>query len=140
MSIGSLLCAAAHCRHGGGYVKKHGFFNKFSIYAQLNCFNPQIDMLDSCFKSWWVFDAVRAAVTASKRRFNRFFNCAYIGKFLKNPCFFYKSAAVAAVGGSGGGANLILRIAYVVRSIYFNFQPNRTIFTMFSPRTDKTTH
>ena len=52
--------------------------------------------------------------------------------------FFYKFAAVAAVGG--GGANLILRIAYVVRSIYFNFQPNRTIFTMFSPRTAKTTH
>ena len=52
--------------------------------------------------------------------------------------FFYKFAAVAAVGG--GGSKLILRIAYVVRSLYFNFQPNRTIFTMFSPRTAKTTH
>ena len=54
--------------------KTHGFFNNFPIHAQLNCFNPQINML------------------------------------------------------------YIWRLAYVVRSIYFNFQPNRTIFTMFSPQ------
>ena len=56
--------------------------------AQLNWFNPQINMLDSCFKSWWVFDAVRAAITSSKRRFSRFFNCAYIEKLLKNSWSF----------------------------------------------------
>ena len=26
--------------------KEHGFFNNFSTDAQLNCFNPQINMLD----------------------------------------------------------------------------------------------
>ena len=65
--------------------------------------------------------------------------CIY-RNIIEKCMYFYKSAAVTAVGGAGGGAKLILRIVYVVRSIYFNFQPNRTIFTMFSPRTAKTTH
>ena len=52
--------------------------------------------------------------------------------------FFYKSAAVTAVGGAGDGAKLILRIVYVVRSIYFNFQPNLTIFTIPMENTVKT--
>ena len=55
-------------------------------------------------------------------------------KIIEKSMFFYISVA------GGGGAKLILRIAYVVRSLYFNFQPIRTIFTMFSPRTAKTTH
>ena len=65
--------------------------------------------------------------------------CIY-RNIIEKCMYFYKSAAVTAVGGAGGGAKLILRIVYVVRSIYFNFQPNRTIFTMFSSRTAKSPH
>ena len=113
-------------RHGGGFVKKQGFFYNFPIYAQLK------NLLKRRF------DDVMAALTASNTHHDlkhessifiwglKQFNCAYIGKLLKNPCFFNITAAVAAVGG--GGAKLLLRIAYVVRSLYFNFQPNRTIF------------
>ena len=39
-------------------------------------------------------------------------------KIIEKSMFFYKSAAVAAVGGRGGGANLILRIAYVCSEEY----------------------
>ena len=35
--------------------------------------------------------------------------------------YFYKSAAVVVVGGSSGGENLILRIVYVVKSLFLNF-------------------
>ena len=48
-----ICAAAAHRRHGGGFVKKHGFFNNFPIYAQLK------NLLKRRF------DAVMAALTAS---------------------------------------------------------------------------
>ena len=40
----------------------------------------------------------------------------------------------------GGGAKLILQIAYVVSSLYFNLQPYQTVFTMSTTRTAKTPH
>ena len=63
--------------------------------------------------------------------------CIY-RNIIEKCMYFYKSAAVTAVGGAGGGAKLILRIVYVVRSIYFNFQPNLTIFTIPMENTVKT--
>ena len=63
--------------------------------------------------------------------------CIY-RNIIEKCMYFYKSAAVTAVGGAGGGAKLILRIVYVVRSIYFNVQPNRIIFTIPMENTVKT--
>ena len=51
--------------------------------------------------------------------------------------FFTRFRPVTAEGGDGGGAKLILRVAFIVRSLYFNLQPNRTIFTMSTFRTAK---
>ena len=68
-----------------------------------------------------VFDAVRAAKMPSypywrqKTVLTDFSNCAGIGKLLKNPCFLQIRRRG---GGNGDGAKLILRIAYVVRSLY----------------------
>ena len=94
-------------------------------------------MLDSCFKSWWVFDAVIAAITASKCHLTDF-SIVHIQEnywkinVLLQICLPWRWWAAAAAA--------ILRIAYVVRSLYFNFQPNWTIFTMFTTRTAKTPH
>ena len=62
-----------------------------------------------------------------------FFNCAYIVKLSKIPCFL-------EIRRRGGGSKLILWIAYVVRSLCFNFQLYRTKYTMSTNRTAKTPH
>ena len=47
--------------------------------------------------------------------------------------YFYNSTAVAAAAVGGGSAELNLRVAYIVRTLYFNFQPTRTILLCLPP-------
>ena len=112
---------ALHCQ--GGRFVKNGFFNNFSMYEKLE------KSVKTAF--WHHYVGILAALIASNTHHHlmqessifiwglRQIQLCMYRKIIEKSMLFYKSAAMAAMGG--GGAKLILQIAYVMSSLYFNF-------------------